>query len=91
VHTREFVQQQLQEFFYYLRSNKFLMHPPLMGFPDGYWDIKELDLETLEPIPPKEIPPWDLTKEVPADILKELEPRLEKTKEADQDYGKTKK
>ena len=71
VATQEFVQQRLHELFRYLRDNGFLLHKPLTGFPDDYWDIKELDPITLERIPE---PTLDPTKELPDDIIEGLSP-----------------
>ncbi len=74
-HTRvspEFVDQRIQAFFNYLRVNGLLLHAPMVGFPDGYWDPKELDPETLKRLPPKGILPWDLLKELPPDIIEGL-------------------
>lgn len=64
--VQEIVHEEIQKFFNYLQANRYLLHEPLNGFPDGYWDIKELDPITLEPIPK---PTLDPKGKLPDDII----------------------
>ncbi len=77
--TPEFVHGQIQEFFNYLQANGFLLGRSIEGHPDGYWKPRFLDPDTLEPIPEPIVPPWDLTKELPPDILKGLKKKGTRT------------
>ncbi len=69
--TPEFVDQRIQAFLEYLHGKGYLIHAPLNGYPDGYWEGRLLDPDTLEPIP-KGVLPWDLLKELPPDIIEGL-------------------
>lgn len=69
VTTRSVVREELQGFFSFLMENGYLLYEPITGYPEGFREERELDPETLEPIPEETLDPKG---ELPDDIIQGL-------------------